>query len=119
MSQGVSWARPARTTAALLAALSSYYLHQKVAVAVDEDVDIYDPQDIAWSIATRVNPDTDVSIISDVRGHPMDLSLPEIMKPGFTIPQRKGSKMLIDATKPPTCDPKARALFERVRPPKK
>jgi len=103
----------------LLAALSSYYLHQKVAVAVDEDVDIYDPQDIAWSIATRVNPETDVSIINDVRGHPMDLSLPEIMKPDFTIPQRKGSKMLIDATKPPICDPKARALFERVRPPRK
>jgi 2,5-furandicarboxylate decarboxylase 1 len=103
----------------LLAALSSYYLHQKVAVAVDDDVDIYDPQDIAWSIATRVNPETDVSIISDVRGHPMDLSLPEIRRPGFPIPQRNGSKMLIDATKPPTCDPQARALFERVRPPAK
>jgi len=28
--------------------LSGGYLHQKFAIAVDEDVDIYDPTDIAW-----------------------------------------------------------------------
>ena len=101
----------------LLAAGSSLYSHQKIAVAVDEDVDIYDPQDVAWAIATRVNPEKDVTIIPSVRGHILDNSLPWVERPGLTTPHRLGSRMLIDATKPPTSDPEARKPFERVRPP--
>ena len=101
----------------LLAALSSAYLHQKIAVAVDDDVDIYDPQDVAWAITTRVDPATDVTIIPGVRGHPLDVSAHELDDPGLTIWQRLGSRMLIDATKPPTSDPEQRTLFERSRPP--
>ena len=101
----------------LLAAMSSLYLHQKVAVAVDEDVDIYDPQDVAWAIATRVNPEHDINIIPGTRGHPLDNALPAVNKPGITIWHRAGSKVLIDATKPPTSDPEARAGFERALPP--
>jgi len=101
----------------LLAAVSSLYSHQKVAVAVDEDVDIYDPQDVAWAIATRVNPEVDVAVIPGVRGHTLDNSLPEVTKPGLTAWHRLGSRMIIDATKPPTSDPLARIPFERVRPP--
>lgn len=101
----------------LLAAMSSAYLHQKIAVAVDEDVDIYDPQDIAWAITTRVDPATDVTIIPGVRGHPLDVSAPELTDPGLSVLQRLGSRMLIDATKPPTSDPKARTFFEKSRPP--
>ena len=101
----------------LLAAVSSLYSHQKIAVAVDEDVDIYDPQDVAWAIATRVNPEEDVAVIPGVRGHTLDNSLPEVVKPGLTAWHRLGSRMIIDATKPPTSDPLARVPFERVRPP--
>ncbi len=101
----------------LLAALSSLYHHQKIAIAVDEDVDIYDPKDVAWAIATRVNPETDVTIIRRVRGHPLDQSLPVVEGVGEEQFQRLGSKMLIDATKPPTCNPAARAGFERAMPP--
>ena len=101
----------------LAAALSSTYLHPKVAVAVDEDVDIYDPQDVAWAITTRTNPVNDVMIIPDTKGHPLDIALPEVDKPGLTIWQRVGSRLGIDATKPPTTDPTARALFERAVPP--
>ena len=101
----------------MLAALSSTYLHQKIAVAVDDDVDIYDPQDVAWAITTRVDPATDVTIIPGVRGHPLDVSAHELDDPGLTIWQRLGSRMLIDATKPPTSDPEQRALFERAMPP--
>jgi len=102
---------------ALLAAISSHYLHQKIAVAVDDDVDILDPQDVAWSIATRVNPTRDITIINDVRNHPMDLAIPGIERSNLRIPQRVGSKVIIDATKPPTSEPEERALFERVAPP--
>jgi len=101
----------------LLAATSSLYHHQKICVAVDEDVDIYDPQDVAWAIATRVNPEVDINIISGVRGQALDNSLPEVDKPGITTWHRLGSKVLIDATKPPTSDPEARAGFDRAAPP--
>ncbi len=101
----------------LLAATSSLYHHQKICVAVDEDIDIYDPQDVAWAIATRVNPEVDINIISGVRGHALDNSLPEVDKPGLTTWHRLGSRVLIDATKPPTSDPEARAGFDRVMPP--
>ncbi len=100
----------------LLAAMSSAYLHQKIAVAIDDDVDIYDPQDVAWAITTRVDPATDVTVIPGVRGHPLDISQPELMDPGLTIFQRLGSRMFIEATKPPTSDPKQRELFDRSRP---
>ncbi len=101
----------------LIAALSSTYLHPKVAIAVDEDVDIYDPQDVAWAITTRVNPVTDIVVLPDVRAHPLDIASPEVSKSGLTTWQRVGSRMGIDATKPPTTDPAARALFERAVPP--
>lgn len=101
----------------LLAALSSSYLHHKIAIAVDEDVDINDPEDIAWAIMTRVDPATDVTIISGVRGHPLDISQKELLNPELSMVQRLGSRMLIDATKPPTSDPKSRILFDRAKPP--
>jgi 2,5-furandicarboxylate decarboxylase 1 len=101
----------------LLAAMSSFYLHQKVVIAVDEDVDIYDPQDVAWAVTTRVDPANDVVIIPGIHGHGLDISAPEITKPGLTVWHRLGSRMIIDATKPPTTDPEARAAFERSRPP--
>jgi 2,5-furandicarboxylate decarboxylase 1 len=101
----------------LLAAMSSLYHHQKICVAVDEDIDIYDPQDVAWAISTRVNPEVDITIIPGVRGHSLDNLFPEVNAPGNTMWHRIGSRVLIDATKPPTCNPTARAGFERAMPP--
>jgi 2,5-furandicarboxylate decarboxylase 1 len=101
----------------LLGALASEYLHPKVAIAVDEDVDIWNPAEILWAISTRVNPATDVVLIPDVRGHPMDATGEEIGATGQPGWQRLGSKMLIDATKPPLNDPAARGRFERIKPP--
>lgn len=100
----------------LLAALSSEYQHPKVAMAVDADVDIFNPLELLWALSTRVNPHQDVVVIPGTHNHAMDASLPELGAPGTGLWQRLGSKMLIDATIPPPSDLAARAMFERIRP---
>jgi len=101
----------------LLGALASEYLHPKVAVAVDEDVNIFNPADILWAISTRVDPATDITVIPGLRGHPMDPTAEEFGATGQPGWQRLGSKVLIDATRPPLNDPERRNQFERIKPP--
>ena len=100
----------------LMAALSSEYQHPKVAIAVDEDVDIFNHTELMWALSTRVNPERDVVIIPATHNHAMDASLPELGAPGTMLWQRMGSKMIIDATIPPPADAAARSAFERIRP---
>jgi 2,5-furandicarboxylate decarboxylase 1 len=100
----------------LLAALSSEYQHPKVAIAVDADVDIFNPSELLWALATRVDPQRDIVVIPGTHNHAMDASLAELGAPGTALWQRQGSKVLIDATIPPPADAKARAMFERIRP---
>jgi len=100
----------------LLAALASEYQHPKLAIAVDADVDIFNPSELLWALSTRVNPAQDVVIIPGTHNHAMDASLPELGAPGTALWQRLGSKMLIDATIPPPADADARAMFERICP---
>jgi 2,5-furandicarboxylate decarboxylase 1 len=100
----------------LMAALSSPYQHPKIAIAVDTDVDIFNPAELLWALSTRVNPQNDVVIVPGTHNHAMDASLPELGAPGTPLWQRFGSKMLIDATIPPPADADARAMFERIRP---
>jgi 2,5-furandicarboxylate decarboxylase 1 len=101
----------------LMGALSSEYLHPKVVIAVDEDVDIFNPADVLWAVNTRVNPASDVFIVDGTRVHPMDPTGIELVKPGSALGwSRIGSKMGIDATKPPLSEPEGREQFERIRP---
>ncbi len=44
----------------ILAAALSAYQGLRMAVVVDEDVDIYSTDDVMWAIMTRVNPATDI-----------------------------------------------------------
>jgi UbiD family decarboxylase len=74
----------------LLGALSSEYHHPKLVIAVDEDVDIFNPAELMWALVTRVNPERDVVIIPGTHNHAMDASLPELGAPG-TPPRRCGS----------------------------
>ncbi len=104
-------------TQVLMAALSGEYLHPKIAIAVDDDIDVYSDWEILWSLTTRVDPDRDVVRIPGVRGHPMDPSLEERGDAGTPAWHRVGGKMLIDATRPPTCRAAERAAFERIKPP--
>lgn len=85
---------------AIMAALSAHP-SLKHAVVVDTDVDIFNPQDIEYAIATRVKSDDDVMIVPNVRGSSLD---PVAESDGTT------TKMGIDATK----SLKKLEKFERV-----
>ncbi len=58
----------------------------------DEDIDVYNPTEILWALATRVQPHRQISIIPEImRGSLIDPSM---------IDPRKTSVMIVDATKP-------------------
>lgn len=58
----------------------------------DEDIDVYDPTEILWALATRVQPHRQISIIEEImRASMVD---PSVITP------RKTSAMIIDATRP-------------------
>ena len=63
---------------------------------VDDDIDIFDPVDVEWAVATRVQADRDVLIVSNARSKPLDPSLPPPLH--GKIPTT--AKMGIDATIP-------------------
>ena len=77
---------------ALLAALTAQDI--KHVVVVDDDIDVFDPTDVEWAIATRVQGDRDVIVIPGARAKPLDPSL-AVTPPGV-VPT--GAKVGIDAT---------------------
>ena len=52
---------------ALMAALSSPYMHPKLAIAVDEDIDASDLRQVFWSLTTRVHAERDVTQVHNTR----------------------------------------------------
>jgi UbiD family decarboxylase len=74
---------------AIMAAFAAHTSLKHV-VVVDEDVNIFDPNDVEFAIATRVKGDMDILIISNVRGSSLD---PRGAPDGTT------TKVGIDATK--------------------
>jgi 2,5-furandicarboxylate decarboxylase 1 len=97
--------------AALMAALSSPYLHPKFAVAVDEDVDPSDVDQVMWAIATRAHAASDLQRWDATRVFALDNASP--IEPGMSAMYRVGTKMLIDATMPPA----RRAALAKAQPP--
>jgi UbiD family decarboxylase len=49
----------------LLAVFGAEPTWAKMCTVVDEDVDIYDVEDVTWAVLTRSRPDKDVMIIPD------------------------------------------------------
>lgn len=88
---------------AIMAAFASHTSLKHV-VVVDEDIDIFDPKDVEFAIATRVKGDMDVMIIPHVRGSSLD---PRGAPDGTT------TKIGIDATKVL----KQAEMFERAKMP--
>jgi 2,5-furandicarboxylate decarboxylase 1 len=97
--------QPGEAKNALLAALSVMDL--KHVVVVDDDIDVWNAADVEWAIATRVQADRDVMIVTNARGKPLDPSLPP--SPVGVVPTT--AKVGIDATIPENV-PKER--YERI-----
>lgn len=91
---------------AITAALS--VADMKHVTVVDHDIDIFDPVDVEWAVATRVQADRDVLIVSGARSKPLDPSLPP---PGPYSRVPTTAKMGIDATIP---DNVPRERFHRI-----
>jgi len=64
-------------------------------VVVDDDIDVFDPTEVEWAIATRVQGDRDVMVVGNARAKPLDPSLPQ---GAGVVPT--GAKIGIDATIP-------------------
>src|SRR5580700_2337087 len=96
--------QPGEGKNALLAALSVMDL--KHVVVVDDDIDVNDPTEVEWAIATRVQGDRDVMIVSNARAKPLDPSLPQ----GYGVVPT-GAKVGIDATIPEGIP---REYYERI-----
>jgi 4-hydroxy-3-polyprenylbenzoate decarboxylase len=83
--------------AALLA--FSAFSELKHVILVDEDVDLFDTNDVLWAMTTRFQADADVVPIPGVRCHPLDPSQDPSMSPSI---RGKGiaCKAIFDATVP-------------------
>jgi len=82
----------------------------KIAVVVDDDVDIYDEEQVLWAIATHCEADRDVTIIPNAMGAHLNPSA------YGEVRHQKGpmnTKLVIDATRPVTMP-----FADRIRPPK-
>jgi len=90
---------------ALLAAFAAHP-SLKHAVVVDTDINIFNPEEVEWAIATRFQAEEDLLIIRNVRGSTLDPSAN--MKTGLT------TKVGVDATRPLKA-PKGK--FERAKTP--
>lgn len=78
---------PGRAAAAALS-----FDHAKNVFVFDDDIDVFNPTEILWALATRVQPHLQVSILQPLfRGNFLDPSL---------VDEIKTSVMIIDATRP-------------------
>ncbi|MCC7409937.1 MAG: UbiD family decarboxylase [Phycisphaeraceae bacterium] len=109
-----------QVTDALLSTLGASWTNMKMVVAVDPDINIHDPRDVEFALATRVDPSRDVIIVRNGRAFPFDPTGTPIFEasPGTKdtrFPSTVG-KWGIDATKPPKYRPEERRNFERAWP---
>jgi 2,5-furandicarboxylate decarboxylase 1 len=69
----VTDARPGEARSIAIAALS-FHANTKCVIVVDEDIDIDDPSDVMWALATRVRWERDCTSIPGALGNPLDPS---------------------------------------------
>ena len=83
---------PGQAKNAILAVLGAD-LYMKRVVVVDHDVDVFDDRQVNWALATRCQPDRDITIITHARGSDLD---PSTKEDGYT------AKWGVDATAKPS-----------------
>ncbi len=87
---------PGEANRAGLAAINSMG-SLRIVVVVDEEIDVYNEEEVLWTISTRTTPDSGITILPRILGDPLNpTSYDELRsKRGQMI-----TKMIIDATKP-------------------
>ncbi len=88
----------ARQALMLLMGLDSYV---KLGVAVDEDVDVFNEEEVLWALATRFQADTDMFMIPKVFCNRLDPSSVEGMSAKIGIDATKGPKFEGERTRLP------------------
>ncbi|HXJ83182.1 MAG TPA: UbiD family decarboxylase [Candidatus Methylomirabilis sp.] len=83
---------PGQAKNAILSVLGAD-LYMKRVVVVDHDVDIFDDRQVTWALATRCQPDRDITIITHARGSDLD---PSAKDDGYS------AKWGVDATAKPS-----------------
>lgn len=86
---GLAQKRAGWSKQAIMAAFAAFPPLKMVTV-VDEDVDIRDPKDVEWAMATRLDPKTGIVTIDGVFGHGLNPSFPDYL----------GSKVGFDCCRP-------------------
>jgi len=100
--------RPGEGKNALLALLS--VAEVKLAIVTDEDIDIYDPDELDWALTFRVQADQDVLIVPGARGKHIDPSVRADLLGKGGLPTT--AKLGIDATIP---EGVPKSHYERLR----
>lgn len=92
----------------IMAAFGAHFDLKQV-IVVDDDVDVHNPAEVEWAVATRFQADRDLVVVAGAQGSPLD--------PSTTLTGRDdgmSAKMGLDATRPLTY---AGHTFTRVRVP--
>jgi UbiD family decarboxylase len=103
---------PGQAKNAILSVLGAD-LYMKRVVVVDHDVDIFDDRQVTWALATRCQPDRDITVITNARGSDLD---PSAKEDGYS------AKWGVDATAKPslaTYTPRHRVpadVWQRINP---
>lgn len=100
----------------ILGAFGGHYDIKQV-IVVDDDVDVHDPTEVEWAVATRFQADRDLVVISGAQGSILDPSTTvQHLASGSVKPvahlQGISAKMGLDATKPVEY---SEHVFTRVR----
>lgn len=85
------------------------YQSTHIAVVVDEDINVYNEEEVLWAVATRCTPDIDIDIVPRIVGGPL---VPTSYDESRLKRGNLASKMVIDATMPI-----GRPFATRIRPP--
>jgi len=81
----------------------------KIAIVVDDDIDIYNEQQVLWAIASHFEADTGLAVIPNAMGSHLN---PSAYGENRAEPGPMNTKMVLDATRPTT-----QGTLDRIRPP--